>query len=189
MYIKKRYSVKAMIFWTRKETLLFLLIALIPTLFFDLLDLEWLRLPWLPVALIGTAVAFIIGFQNNVTYDRIWEARKIWGEIVNSSRTWTMMVQDMVTNEYAETPASEEELQELRKTLVYRHLGWLTALRFAMRQPRTWEVFLKYKTNTEWYDRTHIPERDAKLEDELQKYLSPEEYEYVMTKTNKPAPY
>lgn len=56
------------------------------------LGLSWLKIPWTPLALIGTAVAFVIGFQNNSAYGRIWEARKIWGGIVNSSRTFGMFI-------------------------------------------------------------------------------------------------
>lgn len=70
------------------------------------------------VALVGTAVAFLIGFQNNAAYGRIWEARKIWGGIVNTSRTWTMMIKDMVTNEHAKSHKSLNELNGEVKILV-----------------------------------------------------------------------
>jgi hypothetical protein len=50
-----------------------------------------------PIAMIGTAVAFIVGFKNNATYNRLWEARQIYGAIVNSSRSWTIMAIDFVT--------------------------------------------------------------------------------------------
>lgn len=61
-------------------------------LFITFFDLHWFKIPWTPIALIGTAVAFVIGFQNNSAYGRIWEARKIWGGIVNTSRTFGMFV-------------------------------------------------------------------------------------------------
>jgi putative membrane protein len=50
---------------------------------------RWMVIPWVPVSLIGTAVAFYVGFKNNQAYDRLWEARKIWGGIVNSSRSFS----------------------------------------------------------------------------------------------------
>ncbi|WP_449398880.1 hypothetical protein [Chryseobacterium wanjuense] len=53
---------------------------------------------WVPVALIGTAEAFLVGFKNNQAYDRLWEARKIWGGIVNSSRSFASMVYAFDTN-------------------------------------------------------------------------------------------
>lgn len=42
-------------------------------------DLAFLRVPFLPIATIGTAVAFYVGFKNNAAYERFWEGRKIWG--------------------------------------------------------------------------------------------------------------
>ncbi|MEM7315497.1 MAG: bestrophin family ion channel, partial [Planctomycetota bacterium] len=39
-------------------------------------------IPIAPLGTIGVAVAFYVGFKNNQSYDRFWEARKIWGGIV-----------------------------------------------------------------------------------------------------------
>ena len=185
MYTKRIFSVRAMARWTRWETMLFFLIALIPTILFEVFGLTWLQIPWTPIALVGTALAFVIGFQNNAAYGRIWEARKIWGGIVNTSRTWGMKVKAMVTNEYNEHPVSEEILKSEIKTLTYRHIAWMTALRHAMRQRKPWEVFMNHKSNREWENEIHIPERLNTLEDELEPYLSVEEKEYVLTKGNK----
>ena len=77
MYTKVKFSVYDMALWTRYETFKFLILALVPVILYDIFDMKWLHLPWLPIALIGTAVAFVVGFQNNAAYDRIWEARKI----------------------------------------------------------------------------------------------------------------
>ncbi len=128
MYTKKRYSAKSLLLWTRKESYVFVLVALIPTILYVIMGFTWLHLPWLPIALVGTAVAFIVGFQNNATYDRIWEARKIWGGIVNVSRTWGMMTKDMVTDTHTNKTISKEGLNDFRRCLVYRHIAWMTAL-------------------------------------------------------------
>ncbi|MDH3711734.1 MAG: hypothetical protein OER04_17720 [Cyclobacteriaceae bacterium] len=187
MLTKSRYSVKDMVLWTRWEIITFTLSTAIITVLYDLLGYTFLNVPWTPVALIGTAVAFMIGFQNNSAYGRIWEARKIWGGIVNSSRSWGMKTKDMITNEYAGNPLPDEELIHIRKTLVYRHIAWLTALRHAMREPRKWEEFEKAHTNREWASIMHIPERVFSLEDDLIPYLSTREWEYVLSKKNKSA--
>lgn len=184
MYTKKKYSVKDMILWTRWETLVFVLMATTTTILYDIMGFKWLQLPWTPIALIGTAVAFLISFQNNAAYGRIWEARKIWGGMVNYSRSWGIMVKDTVTNEYAKQPVSETELNSQGKTLIYRHIAWLTAMRHAMRQKKPWEVFAEQRTNREWQKMMHIPERESSLEDDLEKLLSKEDLEYVMPKTN-----
>lgn len=187
MLTKNRYSVKNMIQWTRWETMFFIALALVVVLLYGYFDLRFIKVPWTPVALIGTAVAFIIGFQNSAAYGRIWEARKIWGGIVNSSRTWAMKVKDMVTDEHLKEPLESDELNREIRILVYRHLAWLTALRHAMRSPRKWETFQNHRTNREWYNHIKIPERDHDLKDDLETYLPDEDKEYVMTKNNKPA--
>ena len=185
MLTKKRYSVKEMFLWSRWEILVLLVYSAIITVLFQIFEFEFFNVPWTPVALIGTAVAFLVGFQNNAAYDRIWEARKIWGAIVNTSRTWGMMVQDMVNNQHAENPMSEEELKEHKRVLTYRHIAWLTALRYAMRQKKSWEAAMEHTTNREWSKMIHIPEKVSTLEDNLLMYLSPEEEDYVLTKGNK----
>jgi len=185
MLTKKRYSVKEMFLWSRWEILVFLLYTATIAVLYKVFDFEFLQVPWTPVALIGTAVAFLVGFQNNSAYDRIWEARKIWGAIVNTSRTWGMMTQGMVNNQHAEIPMSEEALKEHKRVLVYRHIAWMTALRYSMRQKKSWEAFEESHTNREWSKMIHIPEKVSSLRDNLMMYLSAEELEYVMSKGNK----
>ena len=114
MYTKKIFGIKDMVLWTRYETLVFLVVAIIEVAIFVISD-QLIQFPFTPVALIGTAVAFIIGFQSNSAYGRIWEARQIWVAIVNTSRTFGMMAQDFINNDHAKNPISEEELQNERK--------------------------------------------------------------------------
>lgn len=185
MYTKKVYKTLDMAKWTRYETFLFLVIVSVVVALYYFLDLSWLKIPWTPLALIGTAVAFVIGFQNNSAYGRIWEARKIWGGIVNTSRTFGMFVQDMVTNEHASIKLSKEELHHEIKTLTYRHIAWMAALRHAMRASKPWETVVSEKTNQEWSKIVHPPEWDSTVEEDLKPYLSKKDMDYVMSKNNK----
>jgi putative membrane protein len=185
MLTKSKYSVKEMILWTRWEILGFFIYAIIVALLYYQAGYTFLKVPWTPVAVVGTAVAFIVGFQNNSAYGRIWEARKIWGGIVNASRTWGMKIQDMISAEHEEHSVSKKELKAIRKTLVHRHIAWLTALRHAMRQPRKWEVLAEHQTNREWSKMIHIPEKVTSLKDDLLVYLDPQELEYSISKGNR----
>ena len=185
MLTKPRYTVRDMAQWTRWEATFFLAYAGVVAALFHLLGMPFFRVPWAPLAVIGTAVAFIVGFRSNSAYGRIWEARQIWGGIVNDSRTFGMKVEAMVTNANAQAPVSDEELRAERRTLVHRHIAWLAALRYAMRGPRKWEEFEKHKTNREWSLSMHIPERLNPLENELRLYLPEEEVEYVLGKSNR----
>jgi putative membrane protein len=172
-----------MAWWTRFETLLFLMLIIVWVAVYYFFDLTWLKIPWTPLALIGPAVAFVIGFQNNAAYGRIWEARKIWGGIVNTSRTFGVYVQDLVNNEHAQKPLDDSALKREIKTLTDRHIAWMTALRFAMREPRSWETTVNHRTNQEWG--TRPPEKDTILECELQSLISESDFNYLKSKNNK----
>lgn len=173
-----------MALWTRVETIVFVLISIIEVAIFIYSD-QLIQFPFTPVALIGTAVAFIIGFQSNSAYGRIWEARQIWGSIVNSSRTFGMKVQDFVNNNHTKKTISDEELFEEKKIIIHRHIAWLTALRYAMRQPRTWEYVMKEKTNKEWANMIYVPEFNEDYEKTINQYLTDEDVKYLANKSNK----
>lgn len=185
MYTKKVFSGTDMIKWTRFDILHFVLLSSLFVILYQYLDFHWFKIPWTPLALIGTAVAFVIGFQNNSAYDRIWEARKIWGGIVNSSRTLGLYTQDMVTNEHAAENHSPEEIQKEIKTIIYRHIAWMTALRHAMRIKKPWETVLEEKTNQEWQKIAQAPEKKTSLIDDIKPYLDQEEIDYLKSKNNK----
>lgn len=187
MHAGNKYSLKEVLFWTRRDIYVLVLLSTVPTFCFVVLDWKWLAIPWLPIALLGTAVAFEVGFKNNASYDRMWEARKAWGAIVNASRAWGFMVQDFVTNQHAKTKVSPEELRKIQLDLSHRHMAWLTALRFQLREKRNWEAIYK-KHNQEYKNKWFtVEEHDSKLEEHLAQYVSAEELKLIMSKTNKAA--
>lgn len=96
-------------------------------------------IPWLSVSVIGTAVAFYVGFKNSQSYDRLWEARKIWGGIVNDSRSWGMMVDSFISDQFSEQAVDKIEVQKIKQKLIYRHLGWIYAHRSQLLIPTAWE--------------------------------------------------
>lgn len=185
MYTRRNYSVWGMIKWTRRYILQFLLISTIPVILYDSLGWEWLHLPWLPIGLVGTALAFIIGFKNSASYGRLWEARKIYGGIVNSSRTFAIMVNDFITNEFAKDPATEKEFDGIRKTLIKRHVAWMTSLRHALRTKKPWESSSYNKSDMEFMKSYRIHEYIYTLDEELAGYLSEDDKKYVLEKRNK----
>lgn len=101
MYVTRVFKPLTILTFSLKPVLFLTLYSGAIVALFLYLDLEWLKIPWVPLTLIGIAVAFYVGFKNNSAYDRTWEARKIWGGIVNSSRSWGLMVKGFVTDEFA----------------------------------------------------------------------------------------
>jgi len=181
MHAGRHYKLREVLYWTRREIYGLIPLAVVPTVLYEVFDFK-ISLPWLPIALVGTAVAFIVGFKNNATYGRMWEARQIWGSIINSSRSWGIMAMDFVTS--PDRATNTHELKEIHTRLIYRHIAWLTALRFQLREPRAWEN-LSRNYNVEYKKHYHIPEHESKLEDELAKFLSTEDLNYVLSKKNR----
>lgn len=172
MYTGKSYKLSEFLFWTRRSIFGLLLLGTVPTVLYQVFNIEWLSLPWPVVALLGTATAFIVGFKNLQTYNRTWEAREIWGAAISASRSWALMCRDFI------------EDSDKSKDLIYRHFGWLTALRYQLRTDRTWETSNKaYNRESKKY--YTIPENEVPIEVELLKYITREELECVLSKNNK----
>tara|TARA_R110002111_G_scaffold78000_1_gene123808 strand:+ start:508 stop:1422 length:915 start_codon:yes stop_codon:yes gene_type:complete len=80
--------------------------------------------------ILGTALAFFIGFNNNQAYDRWWEARKIWGSLVNNSRTWSRQLLYFV---HPVENITNSEFEEKKQRLIKRHIAFLYALKENLR--------------------------------------------------------
>lgn len=186
MYIKRTFPLLSMLKWTRRNIYLFIILSTIPVFLFDTVGLKWLHLPWLPLGVLGTAISFLVSFKNNASYDRLWEARKIWGGIVNSSRSWTIMVKDFITTDHAKSEVLNTEINKIHKELVHRHIAWLTALRYQLRKDKPWEIHLKKsKSNIEFRKKLlYVHEDNIPIEDVIKKYISDKEYNDVFAKGN-----
>ncbi len=137
MIVSKGISFIKVIQWSLSYILwLLLLSSVIACLyFFNILSI---KIPWLPISVIGTAVAFFVGFKNNQAYDRMWEARKIWGGIVNNSRTLGMQIDGYITSTFKKD-VSQTDLFKIKKRLIHRQIAWLYIHRKQLLIPTTWE--------------------------------------------------
>ena len=115
MYVEKNFSLKSVIQFTGGHLIWITAWVSLVTFTYRLTGWEWMKVPWLPLSVIGTAVAFYIGFKNNQAYDRLWEARKIWGAIVNSSRAWGSVIKSYVTNQFTKAPVADNELFQIQR--------------------------------------------------------------------------
>ncbi|MGE0789662.1 MAG: bestrophin family protein [Sandaracinaceae bacterium] len=141
------------------------------------LDLTFLRIPFLPIATIGTAVAFYIGFKNNSAYDRFWEGRKIWGGIVNVSRSFAVAV-----GAYVDPTKSDAEALAARKDLIYRHLAWINALRLQLR--KTSRFLHNPAASTKRRLEEHADHMRNDWDTELTPFLGADELAYISARQN-----
>jgi putative membrane protein len=129
MYIKRNISWHIILLYAWKNLIFFILYAGIIFYLYHALGWTHIDIPFQPLSVIGIAVAFYIGFKNSQSYDRFWEGRKIWGGIVNYSRTWANNVLNLVEND-----------RKAQVTLIYRHIAWINALRIQLRQPNSFSL-------------------------------------------------
>ncbi|RXK80724.1 bestrophin family protein [Filimonas effusa] len=95
-------------------------------------------LPAIVPTVLGSAIAFFIGFNNNQAYDRWWEARKIWGALVNDSRSWARNVLS-----YVNAGDGNHDVKTTQKIMICRHLAFIYALKSALR-PQNDNTFRKF---------------------------------------------
>ena len=180
MHAGKRYTLKEFVYWTRRDIYILIFIAVLPVTLFQLFKRQWVTVPWVPIALVGTAAAFLVGFRNTQTYNRLWEARQIYGAIVNTSRSLGILVKDYIQGDVDNT-----RLHQLHQQMIYRHIAWLTAMRYQLRESKLWENIKTSLSNAEYSTFYKIEEWDSKLDDALVPFLSKEELDYVLSKKNR----
>lgn len=117
----------------------FLLLSSSVAVSYHFFEMGFLKSYVVPVSILGGGLAIFLGFRNNSAYDRWWEARKIWGGIINSSRTWARQVTTLATLHHTKGLKNDSELKGFHQEMVYRHIAWINALRIQLRGQDTWD--------------------------------------------------
>jgi ion channel-forming bestrophin family protein len=180
MYIKRKINLGIVFMFAWKPLLLFIAHATLVYLLFEVVGWKFLAFPFLPVATIGTAVAFYVGFKNNSAYDRLWEGRRIWGSITNASRSFGAWA----TN-WTGFGKHDHETAAIKKELIYRHIAWINVLRIQLRKTSVWENHY-YTTISQKFSH-HNPEEELKedVRHIVNDFLSENEKDLIKTKGNK----
>jgi len=136
MFVGKKLKFSFIWFFGWKNVLQATALSTVVYVAYELLNWKFIDIPILLVTLVGTAVAFYVGFKNNSSYDRLWEARKIWGAIVNVSRTFGVFVLNTVGD--SAKIQHYEQIKTIHRELIYRHIAWVNVLRLQLRRPLYW---------------------------------------------------
>ncbi len=176
MMVTRRFPLTNVLLFSLRPVLVAAVWAAFVYALYAIVGWHWLRIPFLPVATVGTAVAFYVGFKNNASYDRFWEGRKIWGGIVNQSRSFASAVLAYLPDD------GSAERDELRRSLVYRHLAWINALRLQLR--RNSRFFDKPARGTKRRLERHAEHMRNDWHRELAPFLDPEELAAVSAQKN-----
>ena len=85
------------------------------------------------VGVFATVVGLFVAFRFNEAYVRWWEARILWGGMVNASRTFARQVTTLLTPDRLATLEKWDQARSVHRELVYRHLAYVNALRLQLR--------------------------------------------------------
>ncbi|MBV6286072.1 bestrophin family protein [Pseudomonas aegrilactucae] len=80
-----------------------------------------INLPLMPLTLLGSALVVLISFRNSSAYNRWWEARTLWGAMVNNSRSLARQVLTLLDD-----PAAG--VNPIKATLLRRHVAYVNCL-------------------------------------------------------------
>jgi putative membrane protein len=91
-------------------------------------DATVLAVSSLPLGMVGAALSLFLAFRTKSAYDRWWEARTLWGGLVNTSRTFARQVLTLIRPSQESPP-----VRELQRQLVLLQIGYVHALRCHLR--------------------------------------------------------
>lgn len=172
MIIRRNLKFGVILHYTWKNLLYYILLSVIVVIVHDYLGIIIIEVPSYTITALGIALAIFLGFKNDNAYDRWWEARKIWGLLVNYSRAWARQVTTFII------PKNQDEfeaVENFHRSLVFRHIAFVHALR----------VFLRRKYD---YNRTEQVElyEDLNLYSDASEFLNLNEYQIFRKKDNPP---
>ncbi|MDR5755077.1 MULTISPECIES: bestrophin family ion channel [unclassified Caballeronia] len=162
MHLGRSYRLTEFLVWTRRQIYALLLCGSVPVILYKCASMRWLSVPLTIVVLLGTATSLIVGFKNVQTFNRSQDAQIVWTSIVGMSRRWGHLACAFRTG------------LDISRELIFRHLAWLTALRYELRSPRIWESMSR-PFNLEYRRHYHVPEWESALGEVLTSYLSSSE--------------
>jgi len=121
-----------------------LLAAMVTTTHGTLFRLKITMTP-IPFSLIGLALAIFIGFRNSASYDRYWEGRKLWGELIIMCRSLTRQILTFVSSENENAPNWPPYQQgDTRTRMVYRLIAYAHAVRHHLRDSEPLQGLREY---------------------------------------------
>lgn len=113
------------------ESLFSMLISSLIYYLYEEKDLTFLAsFSFVPAGFFGTILSVFLAFRNNNAYSRWWEARQIWGDLVNVSRMFASQVRAYVATDTM--PA--ETVTEWQRDMVFRHIATVHLMRMQLRE-------------------------------------------------------
>ncbi len=129
MMVRDQLSLKRLWPQASKRLMLLLVFDCTIAVLYSVYDLKFLALNGLPLAPLGSAITIFLAFRTNAAYGRWWEARQLWGNLVNTSRALARQFLTMLEDNFDDV----EQIPFGRK-LVLHQIAFVHALRCHLRR-------------------------------------------------------
>jgi putative membrane protein len=129
MLLKKNIPLTYIFGTITKELILITVYAVTIVILYRNFHFTRISIPIAVPALLGTVISLLLGFRSNQAYDRWWEARILWGAIVNDSRTISRQILNFIDDPYYSA-----EIQLFKERFIKRQIAWCHALSQALRK-------------------------------------------------------
>lgn len=132
MIVKRNFDLRR-VFWNiRFETLTTFIVAVMVYLLHTNKIME-IALPFSIAAILGSALAIFIAFRNQSSYARWWEARTVWGGIINNSRIFARQMIANVDNAVTIGKVTKADADLFKKEMLDRQIAFAHCLRLHLR--------------------------------------------------------
>lgn len=161
MLLKDKIPMGYVLGKVKYELLLVVLYASVVALLFRTLNITDITIPIAVPTIMGTIISLLLAFRSNQAYDRWWEARQIWGAIVNDSRTLARQLLSFSSGaEY-----QEEEVIHFRNAFIKRQMAWNYCLGQSLRKDNAMQGLERYLSKREYQQLLHYDNKPAALLD------------------------
>lgn len=138
MIVKKNFNPLAVVRYMRSELAVSSLLSLAVYWLHTQQQLDKIGLPFSIAAILGSALAIFLAFRNNNAYNRWWEARTIWGSILNNSRIFARQIIANADNALSGGKVAATTIEAYKKEMIYRQIAFAHALRMHLRGQHSW---------------------------------------------------
>jgi len=149
MIIKRVFNPVKVIGYVKAE----LAIALVVTILVYSLheaNVTLVALPFSVAAILGSALAIFIAFRNNSSYGRWWEARTLWGGIINSSRVLARLIITFTDSHSHQQNYDSSRSEKFKRDMVYNTIAWVHSLRLHLRKQNNWHEVSPFMSEQEF---------------------------------------
>lgn len=129
MLLNNRISIFFFVKQIRVDLILIVAYTILTSMIRHFSTLHSLSIPLSIAALLGTLISLLLAFRVSQSYERWWEARIVWGSIVNDSRTLLRQLKQFL-------PKDKPETATHLKAFAERQVIWVNVLGESLRKTK-----------------------------------------------------